>query len=50
MKNMMRVKEAAVLWGITERRITSLCKEGKIEGANEYHRRINAHVKSFSNL
>ena len=38
MKNMMRVKEAAVLWGITERRITSLCKEGKIEGAKKVGR------------
>ena len=27
------VKEAAMLWGITERRVTVLCKEGRIEGA-----------------
>lgn len=29
----MTVKEAAMLWGITERRVTILCKEGRIEGA-----------------
>ena len=27
------VKEAAKLWGITERRVSVLCKEGQIEGA-----------------
>ena len=35
MSDMMLVKEAATLWGVTERRITSLCKEGKIEGARK---------------
>ena len=29
----MLIKEAAELWDITERRVTALCKEGKIEGA-----------------
>lgn len=33
MDNAMTVKEAAMLWGITERRVTILCKEGRIEGA-----------------
>lgn len=33
MADTMLVKEAALLWGLTERRITALCKEGKIEGA-----------------
>ena len=33
MKDMMRVKAAALLWGITERRVIALCREGKIEGA-----------------
>ena len=30
---MMRVKDAAKLWGITERRVISLCQSGKIKGA-----------------
>lgn len=29
----LTVKEAAMLWGITERRAAVLCKEGRIEGA-----------------
>lgn len=33
MNHTMTVKEAAMLWGITERRVTVLCKEGRIEGA-----------------
>lgn len=33
MDNAMTVKEAAMLWVITERRVTILCKEGRIEGA-----------------
>ena len=33
MADRMLVKEAAKLWNLTERRVTSLCKEGKIEGA-----------------
>ena len=33
MKDMMFVKDAAKLWNLTERRITGMCKEGKIEGA-----------------
>ena len=31
--DMMTVKEAAKLWNISERRITVLCKEGRIDGA-----------------
>ena len=33
MENTMTVKEAAILWNLTERRVASLCKEGKIKGA-----------------
>ena len=33
MGNTMLVKEAAKLWNITERRVSTLCKEGKIKGA-----------------
>ena len=29
----MTIKEAAVLWGITERRVNELCKTGRIHGA-----------------
>ena len=31
--DMLLVKEAAEEWGVTERRVTGLCKEGKINGA-----------------
>ncbi|MBR2883727.1 MAG: AAA family ATPase [Clostridia bacterium] len=33
MSEIMTVKEAAALWNLTERRVSSLCKDGKIEGA-----------------
>lgn len=33
--DMMFVREAAEQWGLTERRVTGLCKEGKIEGAKK---------------
>ena len=33
MKTSMTIREAAERWGITVRRITQLCKEGRIEGA-----------------
>lgn len=33
MKDTMTVKQAAFLWNISERRVTILCKEGRIEGA-----------------
>lgn len=29
----MTVKEAAIKWGISERRIRTLCSQGKIDGA-----------------
>lgn len=29
------IKEAAILWGITERRINTLCNEGRIQGAKK---------------
>lgn len=34
----MLVKEAAKLWNLTERRVSSLCKEGKIKGAKKQGR------------
>ncbi len=34
-ESMMTVKEAARLWGLTERRIAGLCKDKKIEGARK---------------
>ena len=33
MKDTMTVKQAAFLWDISERRVTILCKEGRVEGA-----------------
>ena len=30
---MMTIKEAAAVWGITERRVNALCKAGRISGA-----------------
>lgn len=33
MTDTIRAKEAAALWGITPRAVTTLCKEGKINGA-----------------
>ena len=35
MAEVMLVKEAAKVWNLTERRIASLCKEGKIKGAKK---------------
>lgn len=35
MSNTMSVKEAATLWKLTDRRVSSLCKEGKIKGAKK---------------
>lgn len=35
MKDTMLVKEAAKLWGLTERRVASLCKAGRIKGAQK---------------
>ena len=35
MSGTMYVREAAMRWEITERQVTSLCKEGKIEGARK---------------
>ena len=39
MADTMTVKEAAKLWDITERRVSSLCKDGKIKGAEKHGRR-----------
>lgn len=33
MNEYMTIKDAAKKWGIGERRINTLCKEGRIEGA-----------------
>ena len=35
MSDKISVKEAAALWGVTERRITGLCREGRIKGAEK---------------
>ena len=35
MGNMMTTKEAARLWGITERRVSKLCNTGRIEGTQK---------------
>ena len=35
MQEIMYIKEAARRWGLTERRVSSLCKEGKISGAKK---------------
>ena len=39
MADTITVKEAAKLWDITERRVSSLCKDGKIKGAEKHGRR-----------
>ena len=39
MADTITVKEAAKLWNITERRVSSLCKDGKIKGAEKLGRR-----------
>ena len=33
MAEMINVKEAAELWNLTSRRVSTLCKEGRIPGA-----------------
>ena len=38
MSDMMLVKEAAKLWNLTERRVSSLCREGRIEGVKKQGR------------
>ena len=35
MAEMISVKEAAARWHVTERRVSSLCKDGKITGAKK---------------
>ena len=35
MKEILTVKEAAALWNVTPRAVTTLCKEGKIENARK---------------
>lgn len=39
MADTITVKEAAKLWNITERRVSALCKDGKIKGAAKHGRR-----------
>lgn len=36
MVNMITVKEAASRWGLSDRRVTELCRNGKIPGATKY--------------
>ena len=35
MAEMMKVKDAAALWGLTPRRVSELCKQGKITNASK---------------
>ena len=39
MTEMISVREAAVRWKITERRVATLCKDGKIVGAEKQGKR-----------
>lgn len=39
MRKMMSTKEAATLWGISDRRVSKLCVDGKIKGAKKDVRR-----------
>ena len=39
MAEMIPIKEAAVRWNITERRVATLCKDGKIVGAKKQGKR-----------
>lgn len=39
MAEMISVKEAAMRWNITERRVSTLCKDGKIAGAQKHGKR-----------
>ena len=36
MNEYMTIKQAAQKWGIGERRINTLCQEGRIEGATKF--------------
>lgn len=36
--NLITAKEASEKWGVTARRVQSLCKEGKIKGATRWGR------------
>lgn len=38
MKDFMTIKETATKWGICERRINTLCLEGRVEGAQKFGR------------
>ena len=35
MRKMMSTKETAILWGISDRRVSKLCSEGKVKGARK---------------
>lgn len=36
MKGYKKIAEMAAIWGISERRINTLCLEGRIEGAEKF--------------
>ena len=36
MKGYMKISEASKKWGISERRINTLCLQGRIEGAEKF--------------
>ena len=46
MAEMMSVKDAAMLWGISERRVSLLCRDGRIPGAHKNGRVWEIPVKS----
>ena len=37
----LTVKEIAEKWGISERRLQTMCKEGMVEGSKRFGRNIN---------
>ena len=39
MSEMISIKEAAERWKLTVRRVSTLCKEGKVEGAKKQIKR-----------
>lgn len=36
MNGYMTLKEASIKWGLSERRVNTLCLEGRIEGASKF--------------
>lgn len=36
MKGYIKIQDAAIIWGISEKRINALCLEGRIPGAEKF--------------